>query len=455
MALGPSRFSILAACALALALAEPATGARPSPLLAETPLLETPGVVLRHRGGSFVGGVSRADETKARNPRPLVGVVAQPKYWPDDDEYASASDAASDEVVPPPPNKKWYVAASYVKWLESAGARAAPLLPDDPPEVLDAKLASINGVLIPGGDSDVSPGTPLRRLAERVVRESLDAWRERRETFPVWGTCMGFQLAALVVANETSDERLLTAFDDADRTAALERGGAADASEILRAVPKRVLRRVFGEARSEEEEEEEEEERTPRAVARAVANGSEGGDRGDRGDGGDGGERGDRGDGEDGEDDSRAKKSRSVGVGIVYENHSRGVAPSAFASDAGLLATFGSIPIAIGRDRAGAAFTAIVEGSNGAPLYGTQFHPEKAAFEWDPRLEIPRGADAVALGQSLANFFVERARRSKREPSRAGGGRVSEDELVMANHAPTFVGKGGYRGTEFDEVYAL
>ena len=57
---------------------------------------------------------------------------------------------------------------------------------------------------------------------------------------------MGFQLAALVVANETSDERVLTAFDDADRTAALERGGAADASEILRAVPKRVLRRVFG-----------------------------------------------------------------------------------------------------------------------------------------------------------------------------------------------------------------
>ena len=133
-----------------------------------------------------------------------------------------------------------YVAASYVKWLESAGARAVPLLPDDPPEVLDAKLASINGVLIPGGDSDVSPGTPLRRLAERVVRESLDAWRERRETFPVWGTCMGFQLAALVVANETSDERVLTAFDDADGTAALERGGAADASEILRAVPKRV-----------------------------------------------------------------------------------------------------------------------------------------------------------------------------------------------------------------------
>ena len=81
-----------------------------------------------------------------------------------------------------------YVPASYVKWLESAGARAVPLLPDDPPEVLDAKLASINGVLIPGGDSDVSPGTPLRRLAERVVRESLDAWRERRETFPVWGT---------------------------------------------------------------------------------------------------------------------------------------------------------------------------------------------------------------------------------------------------------------------------
>jgi len=49
-------------------------------------------------------------------------------------------------------------------------------------------------------------------------------------------------------------------------------------------------------------------------------------------------------------------------------------------------------------------------------------------------------------------LFVGEARRSDRTPRSAG---YTEDELVMANHRALFVGRGGYRGTHFDQVYAL
>ena len=68
-----------------------------------------------------------------------------------------------------------YIAASYVKWLEAAGARAVPILYTDSNETIHGKLSAVNGVLLPGGDSDISPGTSLRAAGESVVRESMAA----------------------------------------------------------------------------------------------------------------------------------------------------------------------------------------------------------------------------------------------------------------------------------------
>ena len=130
------------------------------------------------------------DAPLARTHRPLIGVLSQPPYW---------------EGAPAAP--RGYIAASYVKWLETAGARAVPIWYDEPNATLDAKLAAVNGVLLPGGDSDVSRGTPLRATAERIVRAALDA-RDAGDYFPVWGTCMGFQLLALVVADDPLDAPL-------------------------------------------------------------------------------------------------------------------------------------------------------------------------------------------------------------------------------------------------------
>lgn len=47
------------------------------------------------------------------------------------------------------------------------------------------------------------------------------------------------------------------------------------------------------------------------------------------------------------------------------------------------------------------------------PIYATQFHPEKNAFEWASFLRIPHSEAAIEVGQETANFFVSQARRSR------------------------------------------
>lgn len=47
------------------------------------------------------------------------------------------------------------------------------------------------------------------------------------------------------------------------------------------------------------------------------------------------------------------------------------------------------------------------------PVYGTQWHPEKNPYEWTNNEPIPHTADAVAVAQYMANFFVGEARKCK------------------------------------------
>ena len=298
------------------------------------------------------------------DPRPLVGVLSQPKYW------TGAPDAPGG-----------YIAASYVKWLEAAGARAVPILHTDPNSTIDRKLSGLNGVLLPGGDSDISRGTSLRAAGERVVRESMVA-AENGTVFPVWGTCMGFQLAALAVSG---DDDIFAKFNGPDMTSALELTKAAAASRMLRSIPADVLVHMTTSRRA------------------------------------------------------------------IYENHEYGFDPKDWASDAKLAKAFGE-PIATDVDADGAPFVALVEGAPGVHVYGSQFHPEKPLGEWNPTLHIPHDGGAVRVAQALANFFVTQARQSDRRPESGG---YTEDDLVMANYQTTFVGKGGYVGTLYDEIYVF
>ena len=117
----------------------------------------------------------RQQETRGDDPRPLVGVLSQPRYW------TGAPDAPGG-----------YIAASYVKWLEAAGARAVPILYTDSNITIQRKLSAVNGVLLPGGDSDISPGTSLRAAGERASCASpwprLRAGRCIRCGAPAWAS---------------------------------------------------------------------------------------------------------------------------------------------------------------------------------------------------------------------------------------------------------------------------
>ncbi|ESR55629.1 hypothetical protein CICLE_v10024365mg [Citrus x clementina] len=80
---------------------------------------------------------SPAATDRRLNNRPVIGILSHP------------GDGASGRLN----NSKnaSYIAASYVKFVESAGARVIPLIYNEPEEILFGKLKLVNGVLLTGG----------------------------------------------------------------------------------------------------------------------------------------------------------------------------------------------------------------------------------------------------------------------------------------------------------------
>jgi gamma-glutamyl hydrolase len=79
-----------------------------------------------------------------------------------------------------------YLAASYVKYLESAGARVVPINYYAKDDELDILFASLNGLMFPGGGSAYPASAQY--MFDKVV-----AANDKGDFMPLWGTCMGFQ----------------------------------------------------------------------------------------------------------------------------------------------------------------------------------------------------------------------------------------------------------------------
>lgn len=99
-----------------------------------------------------------------KNPnKQIIGIFAQPSH----DAAPGACDGRCE-----------YVAASYVKWAEAAGARALPIPYNATAPVLDALFERVNGLLLPGG------GNPLPDAAVHMLGRALAA-HEAGGYFPV------------------------------------------------------------------------------------------------------------------------------------------------------------------------------------------------------------------------------------------------------------------------------
>jgi len=97
-----------------------------------------------------------------------------------------------------------YIAASYVKYLEMAGARIVPVPYDADKATLDKLFNGMNGLLFPGGAADLTRKSKFGSNAEYLFKKALKA-NDDGTYFPIWGTCLGFELIHSIVADFPED----------------------------------------------------------------------------------------------------------------------------------------------------------------------------------------------------------------------------------------------------------
>jgi len=257
--------------------------------------------------------------------RPVIGVLTQPSLT-ELNQWGSS-----------------YIAASYVKYLEAAGAQVVPIFHNWTTSELDYAYEQLDGALFPGGDAAVGPTTALFRTASHIYNRAIDDWQNGVQ-FTIFAHCLGFELLCLITSGNPN---LLDKFDASNFSVPLSYTSLAANSRLFRAQT----------ARSRE-------------VAGILGT-----------------------------------------QNVTYNSHHYGVSPSRFSNGTKLDAFYDVL--SVNDDRNGRTFVSTIEARD-YPIYGLQWHPEKATMEWDPTLAINHSHDSVVANQHMASFFVAQCRNSPR-----------------------------------------
>ncbi|KAM9839805.1 gamma-glutamyl hydrolase [Aulostomus maculatus] len=250
-----------------------------------------------------------------RNDSPIIGVLSQ-------------------ELRSPLPHRAAYIAASYVKYLESAGARVVPIMIDRTVEEYKALFSSINGILYPGGGvSIVSSG--YQRAAKIFYELAIEA-NQRGDYFPVWGTCLGFEQLTYLTSSNTKLSRTNTT----GVPLPLNFTNEAKDSRLFRGFPAELLDALASEA-------------------------------------------------------------------LTENSHKWSLAVETYTTNAELNQFYKVLST---NTDGYIEFVSTAEARD-YPIYGTQWHPEKNAFEWR-KAYIPHSPSAVQVTFYMAEFFVNEARKN-------------------------------------------
>eukprot|EP00794_Sanderia_malayensis_P000357 gene357-990_t len=303
----------------------------------------------------FVAG--RVVETAASLPnnRPVVGILSQ---------------ELSPELLPPSIKGNSYIAASYVKYIESAGGRVVPILTNFTSDQLAEIFRSVNGILIPGGGAHI-PGSGYFKNAQVMFKMAIEANR-KGDYFPIWGTCLGFQTLHLLVDNKLE----------------LGQSNAVDIPMPLNFTQHAYRSRMFA---------------------------------------------------KQSQDLMQIFKKKPV----TYNFHKHCISKTSYENSEKLKSFFNVL--SYNDDKDGKIFVSTTEAQH-FPIYGSQWHPEKNPFEWNVSLQMPHSADAIKASESLAEFFVNEARKSGHEFSSS----VSANEYLIYKYAPIFT-----PGEHFEQVYVF
>ncbi|XP_056095281.1 gamma-glutamyl hydrolase-like [Rhinichthys klamathensis goyatoka] len=152
------------------------------------------------------------------NNRPIIGILSQEKL--EDDPHAQGSS---------------YIAASYVKHLESAGARVVPIRINLKEDEYIKLFNSINGLLLPGGNVDIDKSQ--FKTVSKIFYELAIKANDVSDYFPIWGTCQGFQQLTVL----TSNKNLLTLTDTKAVTLPLTFSPEAKNSKLFKSFPEDVF----------------------------------------------------------------------------------------------------------------------------------------------------------------------------------------------------------------------
>lgn len=128
-------------------------------------------------------------------------------------------------LMQPLGNHSSYIPASYVKWLEMAGARVIPLSWYASAEETDAVYRQADGSLWSGG------GAPVPFAARRLFASAMADYRSGKGAFPIWGTCDGFEWLMQVAAED--DKVLKSGFVSENISLPLNLTQAAGRSSLL------------------------------------------------------------------------------------------------------------------------------------------------------------------------------------------------------------------------------
>jgi len=128
----------------------------------------------------------------AQNDRPIVGILAYPVDDTNEEQYGS-----------------YYIAASYIKYIESNGGRVVPIFYDSTQAELLSIFNQINGVLFPGGGANIGVNSPLYNTAQYLINLAMAA-NDKGDYFPIEAHCLGFELLSIVIAQNDS---ILEPFD--------------------------------------------------------------------------------------------------------------------------------------------------------------------------------------------------------------------------------------------------
>ncbi|XP_076030765.1 gamma-glutamyl hydrolase-like, partial [Oratosquilla oratoria] len=160
---------------------------------------------------------------------PVTGILAQEPYYPPRKDLGN--------------NYTSYIAASYVKFVESSGGRVAPIFINQDPEYYQTIVDSVNGILFPGGSISITNssgyGMGVQLLYEAVVKKNLQG-----TYLPLWGTCLGFEAIMYLSAGMTN---WLTICDSMNEAKPLGFEPGFRQSRLFTGVPGNILEALWQE----------------------------------------------------------------------------------------------------------------------------------------------------------------------------------------------------------------